>query len=531
MSFLILEVCLLPATMADLRYFKWLSISSLLYCHIAMAAVPVQDGLISCLKRNAVTNFTTLSSPKYYSLLNFSVQNLRYTGPSVRKPYALIVPGSKQQVQKSVSCCIEHGWEICVRSGGHSYEGLSSTSDVPFVIIDLMNLDAININMASKTAWVGGGVTLGQLYEAIAERTSTYGFSAGSCITVTTGGHFSGGGFGLLTRKYGLAADNIIDALFIDARGNLLNRQQMGEDVFWALRGGGGGSWGIVVSWRIKLVRVPSVVTVFNVDRTGRDAVTKLVHQWESIAPALEEDLYLRVTVSGTQLKGGQTDVQLTFDGMYLGPLHELLDTVNKSFPEMGMVASDCKETSWIGSISYTAYTNRAELRNRYDSNKGYFKAKSDFVKSPIPPSAWHGAWKFLEEKPGNSYVLLDPLGGLMDQIQPSAIPFPHRAGNLHSIQYQITWNDPSEDAESIAWIRRLYQYMAPYVSNSPRAAYVNYLDLDLGVAPNGTATVEEGRSWGEKYFVNNYDRLVKVKSAIDPNNVFRNSQSIPVKK
>eukprot|EP00253_Pinus_taeda_P032676 PITA_32676 len=216
----------------------------------------------------------------------------------------------------------------------------------------------------------------------------------------------------------------------------------------------------------------------------GRDAVTKLVHQWESIAPALEEDLYLRMTVSGTQLKGGQTDVQLTFNGMYLGPLHELLDIVNKSFPEMGMVASDC----------------------------------------PIPPSAWHGAWKFLEELPRNSYVLLDPLGGIMDQIPPSAIPFPHRAGNLHSIQYQITWNDPSEDVESIAWIRRLYQYMAPYVSDSPRAAYVNYLDLDLGVAPNGMDTVEEGRSWGEKYFVNNYDRLVKIKSTIDPNNVFRNS-------
>ena len=93
------------------------------------------------------------------------------------------------------------------------------------------------------------------------------------------------------------------------------------------------------------------------------------------------------------------------------------------------------------------------------------------------------------------------------------------------------SWKDHTEDAESIAWIRRLYEYMAPYVSNSPRAAYVNYPDLDLGVAPNGTATVEEARSWGEKYFVHNYDRLVKVKSTIDPYNVFRNSQSIPVNK
>jgi len=123
------------------------------------------------------------------------------------------------------------------------------------------------------------------------------------------------------------------------------------------------------------------------------------------------------------------------------------------------------------------------------------------------------------------------PLGGIMDQIPSSEIAFPHRAGNLYLIQYQVTWNDPSKDAEYIARIQGLYEYMTPYVSNSPRASYVNYLDLDLGVAPNGTATVEEARSWGEKYFVHNYDRLVKIKSTIDPYNVFRNSQSIPVNK
>jgi len=393
-----------------------------------------------------------------------------------------------------------------------------------------MNLAAINIDMATKMTWVEAGAIVGQLYNAITNTTTNYGFSVGVCSTMGTGGHFSGGGLSLLSRKHGIAADNIIDALFVDARGNLLNRQKMGKDVFWALRGGGGGSWGVVVAWKIKLVSVPPVVTVFNVHRTGREAVTKLVYQWQSIAPAVEEDLFIRAVISGTQLNGGQRDVNLIFNGMYLGPLHQLLETVNKSFPEMGMVASDCKETSWIDSISYIAFTNRTELRNRYNSNKNYFKAKSDVVKTPIPPSALEGAWKFLEEEL-SSYVIFYPMGGIMDQIPSSEIAFPHRAGNLYLIQYQITWSDPSKDAEYIAWIRGLYEYMTPYVSNSPRASYVNYLDLDLGVAPNGTATVEEARSWGEKYFVHNYDRLVKVKSTIDPYNVYRNSQSIPVNK
>ena len=154
--------------------------------------------------------------------------------------------------------------------------------------------------------------------------------------------------------------------------------------MFWALRGGDGGSWGVVVAWRIKLVSVPPVVTVFNVYRTGRDAVTNLVYKWQSIAPALEEDLFIRAVISGTEVNGGQLDVKLTFNGMYLGPLHQLLEAVNKSFPEMGMLATDCKETSWIDSISFTAFTNRTEMRNRYNANKAYFKAKSDVVKTHI---------------------------------------------------------------------------------------------------------------------------------------------------
>ena len=74
--------------------------------------------------------------------------------------------------------------------------------------------------------------------------------------------------------------------------------------------------------------------------------MTKLVYQWQSIAPAVEEDLFIRVVVAGTELNGGQQDVKVTFNGMYLGPLDQLLKSVNKSFLEMGMVSTDCKETS-----------------------------------------------------------------------------------------------------------------------------------------------------------------------------------------
>ena len=124
------------------------------------------ERLISCLHTGAVTNLTTPSASlndneEYTSLLRFSLQNLRFTEPNVPKLALIIIPVNRFQVQKSVSCCIEQAWEIRVRSGGHSYEGFSSTSDSrTFVLIDLMGFHNVDVDMSSETAWVEAGATL-----------------------------------------------------------------------------------------------------------------------------------------------------------------------------------------------------------------------------------------------------------------------------------------------------------------------------------------------------------------------------------
>ncbi|KAF3325200.1 berberine bridge enzyme [Carex littledalei] len=98
----------------------------------------------------------------------------------------------------------------------YSYEGLSYTTSIsysyhtPFGIIDLTNLNRVEVDYSSATAWVEAGATVGEIYYNVAVKSNgTLGFTAGSCATVGSGGHISGGGFGVLSRKYGLAADNV----------------------------------------------------------------------------------------------------------------------------------------------------------------------------------------------------------------------------------------------------------------------------------------------------------------------------------
>ncbi|KAG8385178.1 hypothetical protein BUALT_Bualt03G0014900 [Buddleja alternifolia] len=131
----------------------------------------------------------------------------------------------------------------------------------------MRNFQSISIDINEKTAWVQVGATLGQLYHTIAQRSKALAFTTGVCPTVGVGGHFSDGGYGFMSRKHALASDNIIDAKLINANGQVLDRESMGEDLFWAIRGGGGASFGIILAFKVKLVIIPEAVTVFNVPR------------------------------------------------------------------------------------------------------------------------------------------------------------------------------------------------------------------------------------------------------------------------
>ncbi|KAE8735353.1 FAD-binding Berberine family protein [Hibiscus syriacus] len=195
----------------------------------------------------------TRNDRPYSSVLESSIQNLRFNTAATPKPLLIVTPSDASHIQATIHCSKMNGLQVRTRSGGHDFEGLSYVSEAPLFSLIWLISDWSH-DVENCVAWVQSGATVA------AEATV----------------HSS--------EKYGLAVDNVIDAHVIDANGRILDRKSMGEDLFWAIRGGAGGNFGIVSEWKLKLVPVPPTVTFFYVTKTMEQRTAQLIQQWQFIA-------------------------------------------------------------------------------------------------------------------------------------------------------------------------------------------------------------------------------------------------------
>ncbi|KAJ6894791.1 hypothetical protein NC652_028522 [Populus alba x Populus x berolinensis] len=450
-----------------------LSVFSALLLSVSLAANsdPSLDKFLQCLPDNSLPSYPiseaiyTTANPSFESVLLTYINNRRFLTPTTPKPLAIVTALHESHVQATVVCAKSHGLQVRIRSGGHDYEGLSYVSEVPFVILDMFNLRSIDIDLASETAWVQAGATLGEIYYNIANRSNVHAFPAGVCPTVGAGGHISGGGYGTLMRKYGLSVDNVIDAKVVDVNGNILDRQTMGEDLFWAIRGGGGASFGVILSWKINLVRVPAKVTVFKVDRTLEEGATDIFYQWQQVSTELDKELFIRA---------------------------------------MPQVAN--------GSVEGTKTKN-----------------KSDYVNHIVPKEALERIWKMMikaEPMWMQWNPIGGRMSEIPDTATPFPHRAGYLFKLQYSINWSEEGTEATD--RYISLIREMHDAMAPYVTKFPREAFQNYRDLDIGSSPSNQTNFEEAKEYGLKYFKGNFLRLVKVKGMVDPDNFFKHEQSIP---
>lgn len=514
----------------------------LVLVHVSATSASVYDDFVQCLNTHPNSSAAKIvipqNNPSFTSTLTAYIRNSRFNTTSTRKPVLIVTPTTESHVQASVLCARKLGIQLKVRSGGHDYEGISYvSSEQIFIVLDMFNLRSIDVNAEDSSAWAQVGATLGELYYRISQKSKVLAFPAGICPTVGVGGHISGGGYGNLLRKYGLAVDNVLDALIVDVNGKLLDRKAMGEDLFWAIRGGGGGSFGVILAYKLKLVPVPETITVFRVMRYVDQNATDVVLRWQQVAPTTDDGLWMRMLIQpvSSPTKKGERTVRISILAEFLGNANQLVSILGKEFPELGLKKEDCLEMSWIQSVVWwnddaTYNTTKPESlldRNLNDAN--FLKRKSDYVQTPISRQGLESLWKKMIEV-GKVGLVFNPYGGEMARILASDAPFPHRAGNLFKIQYSVNWDIAGDEAANmyVNQSRVLYSFMTPFVSKNPRSAFLNYRDLDIGVNTFGKGSYEQGKVYGLKYFNDNFDRLVKVKTAVDPENFFRNEQSIP---
>src|ERR1700733_4338421 len=224
-------------------------------------------------------------------------------------------PTGAGDVQKGVNWGVANGVPLRARSGGHSYAGYSTLSGG--MVLDLRNMRGISVNVGKRTATIGAGAQLIDVYAALAARGMT--IPAGSCPSVGIAGHALGGGMGLAGRRFGLTADNLLSAQIVTADGKLRTASSNSNpDLYWALRGGGGGNFGVVTSFTFRIHPVPSTVAWFIVEwpfSSGSDALAA----WQAWAPHARSEL-----TSIFHLNGGAGTTSVSVSGQYFGPASDL---------------------------------------------------------------------------------------------------------------------------------------------------------------------------------------------------------------
>ncbi|WP_036288337.1 FAD-binding oxidoreductase [Methylosinus sp. PW1] len=392
-----------------------------------------------------------------------------------------------------------NGLNFATRSGGHSYEGLSQTTGIA---IDVRGLKRLAVDKASEFVTVGSGVSLFELYSGLAAQ--GLALQAGSCPTVGVSGHLTGGGHGLLARSHGLTCDALLDATLVDGQGRVLQANAFSQpNLYWACRGGGGGSFGVVTEFKIQVFALKSVL-VFGVSwKLSRADAARLFAAWQDWAPNAPSGItsIMKVGPAGNGLIGMRCIGQSVGDERELrNELRRLTSVLSPSTRlSVRMLAFLDAVKHFAGPLVYESLL---------------MKAKSDYVLKPLSEDGIGAMMAALAPiVPGGIVLLCDSYGGKIADIAPDATAFPRRAGTQYCIQYFTSWGRSADTPVHLAQIARVYATMRPFMFG---ASYVNYSDLDLG-------------DYASAYWGDNLARLVAVKQQYDPNDLFHHAQSVPL--
>ncbi|TCC32020.1 FAD-binding oxidoreductase [Kribbella speibonae] len=393
-----------------------------------------------------------------------------------RRPAVIARCASAADVAEAVRFGRAAGLEIAVRCGGHNIAGLAVPEGG--LMIDLTPMNAVRVDPSAQRAWVQGGALLGELDRAAQE----YGLAttAGNVSHTGVGGLTLGGGMGWLARRFGLSCDNVVSYEVVTADGDVVRASaDENPELFWGLRGGG-GNFGIVTSFEFQLHQVGTRALIVEFTypiSAGFD----VLRAWRELNVDAPREATFTANITGDSVTVGYVWVG---EGGY-----DLLP----AFRGLGPVSGEMvEETTYL------------KLQTRDDNVQGHrFRRywKGHYFKS-LPDEAIRA----LVDNPGIS-ASLQAYGGAIADVPEENAAFSHR-DTLFEFVTATRWEDPAEDEELIGRLRGYAAAVAPYASG----AYVNTLNDDPINRAFPPATLK---------------RLIALKTAYDPDNVFHLNQNI----
>ncbi|MEV8376320.1 FAD-binding protein [Kribbella sp. NPDC056861] len=467
-----------------------------------------------------------------------------------RPEYARVIRSGDDAVQ-AVQEAVRANKRIAVRGGGHCFEDFVDNSEVE-VLLDMSQYDEVTFDERYNAFSIGAGATLETVYKAL-----FYGWGVtvpgGGCLGVGVGGHFSGGGYGPLSRKHGSVVDHLygVEVVVVDARGRaravVATRDNQYKDLWWAHTGGGGGNFGVVIRYLMRSVgargtdpsrllpKAPaallSSILVYDWKTVTQAGFVRTLRNWfdffeanntaDSPYATLYSPFILTPIAAGNFLLSTQLDASVPNAAGLLKAFNAaMVAGVSDPAPQgIDVPEGPFLHLTMQRSIAEDVAPTRGKFKAGY-LRKGYSDAQLKLLHGNLSDPG-------SPVTPGSS-VLLIPYGGKVNTVPANATATVQR-DVVAKMVLTASWEDPAQDDAQIGWARKLYSELyaetggVPVPNATNAGSYINYPDVDLADPQYN----KSGVPWSALYYQGNYAGLQQVKTTWDPRNVFRHKLSI----
>lgn len=530
--------------------------------------------------------------------------NLRFPATGEGADF-IYVCKTAQEVIDAANDALQNGYRLTVRSGGHCYEGfvtnkLSSDGSQPLAIIDLGLVTGMQYSEAgdiispwdNTVSYRFSSATGNQNWDGYVSLYKLSGktIPGGSCYSVGSGGHVSGGGYGLLSRLYGLTVDWLsgVDILVPDAVGSgtlvvkhvHLNSSDSDRDLFIACRGAGGGNYGIILNYyytdlppapqQAYLLSLSWPWDSFGTGETGKAAFGNFLHtywqwfsdhdpEWNSSDPTLANGgLFTLLKLQHRSTGDVVMTIQYTGQEGTVGGSQDqpFIDFVNTITAAVGVTPEVVAQPVWHGAVARTANRQKSLrdpvsdaqlmdwlwLTETINGSGGNMrnKYKSAYHIAAFTDTGITALWEHLNAgddiRLNQTWVQIDSYGGCINSndetINPTSV---YQRASILKSQFQSHWNNAEDDGFCLTWMANLYSaYFAdtrgkPYDDGSGhfQGCYINYPDVDMKYTDATHTAIDP--QWLTLYYGDKVNGLVATKLTVDPDNIFHHEMSVPL--